>query len=96
MNDLARKNSRVGLRMAFFGLCMLGLAFASVPLYRVFCQVTGFNGTTQRANEAPGAVAGLINVRFDGNVDPKLPWKFEPVQRTVSIHPGERTRMRPA
>ena len=91
MTELARKNARVGVRMALFGLCMLGLAFASVPLYRVFCQVTGFGGTTQRAAEAPGAVAGSIRVRFDANVDPKLPWRFEPEQTTVTIQPGART-----
>ena len=70
---------------------MLGLAFASVPLYRVFCQVTGFGGTTMKADAAPGAVAGQIGVRFDANIDPRLPWKFEPVQETVRIHPGART-----
>jgi cytochrome c oxidase assembly protein subunit 11 len=70
---------------------MLGLAFASVPLYRAFCQVTGFGGTTQKAEAAPGAVAGQIGVRFDANIDPALPWKFEPVQETVRIHPGART-----
>jgi len=44
-----------------------------------------------RADAAPGAVAGEIGVRFDANIDPALPWKFEPVQETVRIHPGERT-----
>ena len=77
--------------MALFALAMLGLAFASVPLYRVFCQVTGFGGTTMKADSAPGAVAGQIGVRFDANIDPALPWKFEPVQETVRIHPGART-----
>ena len=77
--------------MALFALAMLGLAFASVPLYRAFCQVTGFGGTTQKADAAPGAVAGQIGVRFDANIDPALPWKFEPVQETVRIHPGART-----
>jgi len=77
--------------MALFALAMLGLAFASVPLYRVFCQVTGFGGTTMKADAAPGAVAGQIGVRFDANIDPALPWKFEPVQETVRIHPGART-----
>lgn len=92
MTDLARKNRNVGLRMALFGLAMLGLAYASVPLYRVFCQVTGFNGTTQRATSAPGAVAGKpIGVRFDANIEPALPWRFEPEQTTVRIQPGART-----
>ncbi|MDQ3079580.1 MAG: cytochrome c oxidase assembly protein [Pseudomonadota bacterium] len=70
---------------------MLGLAFASVPLYRIFCQVTGFGGTTMTADRAPGAVAGEIGVRFDANISPALPWKFEPEQATVRIQPGART-----
>jgi cytochrome c oxidase assembly protein subunit 11 len=88
---LAQRNARVGLRLGLLVVAMLSLAFASVPLYRIFCQVTGFAGTTQRAADAPGAVAGDIGVRFDANIDPALPWKFEPVQETVRIHPGERT-----
>lgn len=91
MSSVAQKNRAVGIRMALFALAMLGLAFASVPLYRVFCQVTGFGGTTMKADAAPGAVAGQIGVRFDANIDPRLPWKFEPVQETVRIHPGART-----
>ena len=65
MTSLAQKNRVVGVRAALFGLAMLGLAFAAVPLYRIFCQVTGFGGTTMKAEAAPGAVAGQIGVRFD-------------------------------
>jgi cytochrome c oxidase assembly protein subunit 11 len=88
---LAQKNARTGLKMALLALAMVGLAFASVPLYRIFCQVTGFGGATVRAAEAPGAVAGQIGVRFDANIDPRLPWIFKPAQETVRIHPGART-----
>ena len=91
MSSLAAKNRTVGIRAAIFGLAMLALAFAAVPLYRVFCQVTGFGGTTMKADSAPGAVAGQIGVRFDANIDPRLPWKFAPHQETVRIHPGART-----
>jgi cytochrome c oxidase assembly protein subunit 11 len=91
MSSLAQKNRNVGFRAALFGLAMLALAFASVPLYRVFCQVTGFGGTTMKADSAPGAVAGQIGVRFDANIMPALPWKFEPEEPTVRIHPGART-----
>ena len=91
MTSIAQKNRAVATRMALFALAMLALAFASVPLYRVFCQVTGFGGTTMTADAAPGAVAGQIGVRVDANIDPALPWKFEPVQETVRIHPGART-----
>jgi cytochrome c oxidase assembly protein subunit 11 len=88
---VADKNTKTGLRLALVALAMVGLAFASVPLYRAFCQATGFAGTTQRAEKAPGAIAGEIGVRFDANVDSKLPWRFEPLQETVRIHPGEKT-----
>ena len=91
MTAVADKNTKTGLRLALVALAMVALAFASVPLYRAFCQATGFGGTTQRAEMAPGAVAGEIGVRFDANIDSKLPWRFEPVQEKVRLHPGERT-----
>lgn len=93
MNELALQdaNKKVALRMALFAAGMLALAFASVPLYRIFCQVTGFGGTTQVAEQAPGAVAGEIGVRFDSNVN-GVPWKFE-APKTVRIHPGARTQV---
>ena len=73
----ADRNRRVALMMALLAAAMIGLAFAAVPLYRMFCQATGLNGTTQRAATAPGGVVGQqIRVRFDANVDPKLPWRF--------------------
>jgi cytochrome c oxidase assembly protein subunit 11 len=91
MSSIAQRNRVVGIRAALFGLAMLALAFAAVPLYRIFCQVTGFGGTTMTADAAPGAVAGQVGVRFDANIDPRLPWKFVPEQETVRIHPGART-----
>ena len=91
MSSLAARNRVVGIRAALFGLAMLALAFAAVPLYRIFCQVTGFGGTTMKAEAAPGAVAGQVGVRFDANISPTLPWKFEPEQATVRIQPGART-----
>ena len=90
MTALAQRNARTGLKMALLALAMVGLAFASVPLYRIFCQVTGFGGATVRAADAPGAVAGQIGVRFDANIDPALPWKFEAAER-VRVQPGART-----
>jgi len=89
MTALAQRNARTGLKMAMLALAMVALAFASVPLYRLFCQVTGFGGATVRAADAPGAVAGEIGVRFDANIDPALPWRFEPAER-VRARPGER------
>jgi cytochrome c oxidase assembly protein subunit 11 len=90
---VAQKNTRTALIMALFAAAMVGLAFASVPLYRAFCQLTGFDGTPLRAERAPGAVAGQIGIRFDANVHPGLPWKFEPVQKTVRIAPGAKTEI---
>ena len=93
MTALAQRNGRTAMYMALLVAAMVGLAFASVPLYRIFCQVTGFGGTPVRAAEAPGAVAGQIGVRFDANIDPRLPWRFEPVQKTIRIQPGARTQI---
>lgn len=86
------------LRTAIIGLtiaaAMLGLGFASVPLYRLFCQVTGFAGTTQRATEAQAATVAStdkpISVRFDANVERGFPWKFRPTQVTDTVTIGVR------
>ena len=69
---------------------MTGLGFASVPLYRVFCQVTGLNGTTNRADAAPGATGRKITVSFDTNVSPELPWTFKPELPSEKIDVGAR------
>ncbi len=85
--------TRTGLLAALVGLAMLVLGFASSPLYRIFCQATGFNGTTQRAvgTGAPGEVVGkIVSVRFDGNVSPKLQWRFGPEQETQRVAIGAR------
>ena len=89
-NDLNRSNRRVALIAAGVVAGMVGLAYAAVPLYQMFCQVTGYGGTTQRAAAAAGAVEGTsITVRFDGNVNQELPWKFHPVQITQTLKIGE-------
>lgn len=88
-----RKNARTALMMVLIVAGMAGLAFASVPIYRAFCELTGFDGTPLKAERAPGAVPGQIGVRFDANTHPGLPWSFEPVQRTVRIAPGARTQI---
>jgi len=92
MTTLARRNVRTAALAALGVVFMIGLAFASVPLYRLFCQVTGFGGTTQMAvgGEAPGAVGRLISVRFDGNVSPALGWEFRPVDTTRRVAIGAR------
>jgi cytochrome c oxidase assembly protein subunit 11 len=90
--DLARRNRVVAGRAVLFVLFMVGLAFASVPLYRIFCQATGFGGTPMRADSAPGAQAALapVGVRFDANVNSSLPWEFKPESRLTKVVPGER------
>ncbi len=89
-----RRNLRVGLMALTFALVMLGMGFAAVPLYRMFCQATGFGGTTQRASaaEASGVqvAAQRISVRFDGNVEGGMPWRFGPEQVTQEMQIGER------
>ena len=72
---------------------MIVLVAFTPRLYRAFCEATGYDGTTLRADKAPGAVPGQVTVRFDANVQPGLPWRFEPVQNTVSIAPGAKTQI---
>jgi cytochrome c oxidase assembly protein subunit 11 len=94
-NNQRRKPSRhaiVGLSLAGLVAAMVGLSFASVPLYRLFCQATGYGGATQRAERASSEVLDrTIRVRFDGNVAPGLPWSFAPVQQTMDVKIGETT-----
>jgi cytochrome c oxidase assembly protein subunit 11 len=91
------RHLRTSLMAGGIALAMAGLAFASVPLYRVFCQVTGFGGTTMKVDSsaAPSeaavrALAGkTVKVRFDGNVRDGLAWKFGPAQGPVEVKIGE-------
>lgn len=69
---------------------MAGLSFAAVPLYRMFCQATGYGGTPQiGAALAPGASGQTIEVRFDANTSPGLPWRFKADERLVAVALGE-------
>ncbi len=87
---LQRRNRRLGLAVAGFVTGMVGLAFASVPLYRMFCQVTGYNGTVQQGQAAaPGAGDVQLTIRFNANVHPGLPWQFAPEQRSMPLRVGE-------
>jgi len=87
---------RSGKRLTVGGLLLVlaamgALVAASVPLYRLFCAATGYNGTTQRAATAPDdvVVGRTITVRFDATIAPGLDWEFEPEQASVQVHPGE-------
>lgn len=69
---------------------MLMLAYASVPLYRLFCQVTGYGGTTRQAEAAPGRILDrTVTVRFNADVAPGLPWDFRPEQTAMTLKVGE-------
>jgi cytochrome c oxidase assembly protein subunit 11 len=70
---------------------MVGASYAAVPFYNWFCRTTGFNGTTQVATSAPSGapLERKITVRFDANVAPGLPWKFEPEQNQIEVRIGE-------
>lgn len=87
------RNARTAVLMFGIVFGMTGLAYASVPLYRLFCQVTGFAGTPQIAEgaRAPGATGRTISVRFDANTDSQLPWQFHPEQQHVTIPIGQRS-----
>ena len=93
MSTVARKNKRTALWMGLLAAVMIGVAFASPPIYRTFCSITGFGGTPLRAETAPGAIAGQVGVRFDANVHPGLPWRFKPEQLKVSVAPGAQTKI---
>ena len=87
-----KSNHSLALQLAAISAGMLMLAFASVPLYRLFCQVTGFGGTTQRVEARANhgrTSARVMTVNFDANADMKLPWEFTPVEKTVTVKVGQ-------
>jgi len=94
MNPADRKATRrdmiVAASCGVFVAGMIGMAYASVPLYDWFCRTTGFGGRTQVATGAPGQVLGrTITVRFDANVAGGLPWRFEPEQVSIQVRIGD-------
>ncbi len=79
----------VGVCLAFVG-GMIGMSYAAVPLYDMFCRVTGYNGTTQRVEQVSTTILDRkMTVTFDANVAPGLPWEFKPLQREVTLRIGE-------
>jgi len=89
------QHARVAYQMGGIAILVFGLAYASVPLYKVFCQMTGFGGTTKRADETVAATVKpleggkVVRVDFTGSVHSAMPWKFRPTQRDVRVVPGE-------
>lgn len=80
-----------GVCLAFFG-GMIGMAYAAVPLYAMFCQMTGYGGTTQRVEQYSDRILDRkITVRFDANISGGLPWDFKPGARDVTMKIGETT-----
>ena len=94
MTDQRRQNRGrlIAVVAAAAALGMVGMAYAAVPLYRIFCQVTGYGGTTQIAGGAAIKVGDrVITVRFNGDVQSALPWRFRPAQGPVRVRVGEPT-----
>jgi cytochrome c oxidase assembly protein subunit 11 len=89
-NALHGRHRAVAVWCAVLVAAMVGAAYASVPLYRLFCQVTGFDGTPRVATKPSDRVLDkTMTIRFDANVAPGLPWRFEPVQTTTNVRIGE-------
>lgn len=87
---VAKRHRTVAVTCTFVVLSMIGLSFAAVPLYRLYCQATGFAGTTQKAEKPSDVVLDrTITLHFDANVARDLTWHFEPVQRTIDVKIGE-------
>lgn len=87
-----KSNLRVAIMAGGVAMGMVGVAYAAVPLYQIFCQITGFGGTTQRADASPETVLDQkITVTFDANVNSSLSWNFVPSQHSQTIRIGEQT-----
>ena len=90
-SELARRNRKVAIVFSCVAAGMLGMAYAAVPLYQMFCQATGYAGTTQRVTKSSDTVLDrTVTIRFDANVT-GLAWEFEPVVRTIDVRIGETT-----
>lgn len=89
--DLSARNTRTMVIILSVVIGMIGLSFASVPLYQIFCQVTGYGGTTQvAANSYDMPILDReVRVSFTSSTQPDLPWEFEPMQRRVTVNLGE-------
>ncbi|MBY0407684.1 MAG: cytochrome c oxidase assembly protein [Rickettsiales bacterium] len=91
--SLRRKNLTLAVNLFLLVAGMLGLAYASVPLYRLFCEMTGFGGATRTAIHAPApnptqAEKRIFTIRFNADTDPTLPWRFAPGQLEMPVHVG--------
>ncbi len=90
MSDLGRRNKFVAFAAVSLVAGMVGMSYAAVPLYKLFCAVTGFGGTTQRADAAPALILDRdVTVRFNADVGQGLGWKFQPLQRDITLKVGQ-------
>ncbi len=91
MDKTRKKNGITAVLLFSVAFGMVGLAFASVPLYRLFCQVTGFGGTPNIISAPVAAVPSekTITIRLDANVNPALPWLFRPERTEITVRAGE-------
>ena len=89
-NNLKAQNKKIIFIISFIGMLMLSLSYAAVPLYDIFCRVTGFGGTTQIASSAPGSSGHPnISIRFESNITDSLNWDFYSKTKTVKIPMGK-------
>jgi len=88
--SLAARNRRVAIAGLGVVAMMVGVAYAAVPLYRIFCQATGYGGTTRQVDASGDVVLSrVIKVRFDANVSAGINWSFKPAQEKISLNVGE-------
>ncbi len=90
--DLNARNRRTGVLVLGIVIAMVGLSFAAVPLYDLFCRMTGFGGTTMTADKAPDQIIDrAITVRFNTDTDANLPWEFKAGEKYVKTKVGQQT-----
>jgi cytochrome c oxidase assembly protein subunit 11 len=97
-NERQQANRRVVKRLGISAVLMFGFGFAMVPLYDVFCDITGINGKTGRIEQEAALSqevdeTRLVTVEFLATVNSKLPWEFKPMIRKIKVHPGEVTEV---
>ncbi len=92
--DQTRRGRHNVLALCLAGLVagMVGLSFAAVPLYKMFCQATGYGGVPRKAEAGPDTILDrTMRIRFDANVAKGMPWTFKPVEHLIDVRIGETT-----
>ena len=89
--EMTKKNARLGLTVLAVAIGMIGMSYAFVPLYDLFCRVTGIGGTTQVSESLPDHILDRkITVKFNAQTNRNLPWDFKPSMREISVQLGQR------